>query len=179
MGPGKRVQDSVRVASASVQRGISHTGGPRAGSGNEIRSRYSLEEGGHRGGPSLQQRVRVLQPLLHRSKEGWGLRPILDLRLVNRSVTRLKFKILSSKSCKKFRSEDWFVMIDLKDAYFHISILPQHRKFLMFAFRGKAYQYRVLPFGLALSPCTFTKCVDAFLAPLRLQGIRILNYIDD
>ncbi|KAI2668460.1 ORF V: Enzymatic polyprotein [Labeo rohita] len=31
----------------------------------------------------------------------------------------------------------------------------------------------------ALSPRTFTKCVDAALAPLRLRGIRILNYIDD
>ncbi|KAI2668277.1 Transposon Ty3-G Gag-Pol polyprotein [Labeo rohita] len=79
----------------------------------------------------------------------------------------------------QIRSEDWFVTIDLKDAYFHVSILPQHRKFLRFAFRGEAYQYRVLPFGLALSPRTFTKCVDAALAPLRLQGIRILNYIDD
>ncbi|KAI2645959.1 Retrovirus-related Pol polyprotein from transposon 17.6 [Labeo rohita] len=52
-------------------------------------------------------------------------------------------------------------------------------KFLRFAFRGEAYQYRVLPFDLALSPRTFTKCVDAALVPLRLQGIRILNYIDD
>ena len=75
--------------------------------------------------------------------------------------------------------EDWFVTIDLKDAYFHIEILPQHRKFLRFAFGGKAYQYRVLPFGLALSPRTYTKCMDAALAPLRLQGIRILNYIND
>ncbi|KAI2646149.1 hypothetical protein H4Q32_030848 [Labeo rohita] len=69
--------------------------------------------------------------------------------------------------------------INLKDAYFHVSILPQHRKFLRFAFRGEAYQYRVLPFGLALSPRTFTKCVDAALVPLCIQGIRILNYIDD
>ncbi len=75
--------------------------------------------------------------------------------------------------------QDWFVTIDIKDAYSHVSILPSHRKFLRFAFRGKAYQYRVLPFGLALSPRTFTKCVDAALAPLRLRGIRILNYIDD
>lgn len=67
--------------------------------------------------------------------------------------------------------------IDLKDAYFHTSILLQHRKFLRFAFGGKAYQYRVLPFGLVLSQCTFTKCIDSALAPLRLQGICILNYI--
>ncbi|KAI2645709.1 Gag-Pol polyprotein [Labeo rohita] len=73
------------------------------------------------------------------------------------------------------KSEDCFLTIDLKDAYFHVSILPQHRKFLRFAFRGEAYQYRVLPFGPALSPCTFTKCMDVALAPLRLQGIRILN----
>ena len=79
----------------------------------------------------------------------------------------------------QIRSEDWFVTIDLKGAYFHVSILPCHRRFLRFAFRGEAYQYRVLPFGLALSPRTFTKCMDAALAPLRLQGIRILNYIDD
>ncbi|KAL0149293.1 hypothetical protein M9458_055331 [Cirrhinus mrigala] len=113
-------------------------------------------------------------------KKDGGLRPILDLRLLNRSVMRLKFKMLTIKQVvSQIRSEDWFVTIDLKDAYFYVSILPQHRKFLRFAFRGEAYQYRVLPFGLALSPRTFTKCVDAALAPLRLQGIRILNYIDD
>ncbi len=78
----------------------------------------------------------------------------------------------------QIRSEDWFVTIDLK-AYFHISILPCHRRFLRFAFGGKAYQYRALLFGLALSPCTFTKCVDAAPVPLRLQSIRIMNYIDD
>ncbi len=120
--------------------------------------------------------VRVLLPLLHHSEEGWGLRPILDLRLLNRSVMRLKFKMLTIKQVmSQIRSEDWFVTIDLKDAYFHISILPQHRKFLRVALRGKSYQYRVLTFGLALSHRTFTKCVDATLAPLRLQSIRILN----
>ncbi len=76
MGPAhcrERIQDSVRVASASIQRGVSRSGGPRAGSGNGTRSNYSFEEGGHRGGPSSCQRVRVLQPILHRSEEGWGL----------------------------------------------------------------------------------------------------------
>ncbi|XDV44749.1 hypothetical protein PO909_012989 [Leuciscus waleckii] len=87
--------------------------------------------------------------------------------------------VMEQEIVSQIRSEDWFVTIDLKDAYFHVSILPQHRKFLRFAFGGEAYQYRVLPFGLALSLRTFTKCMDAALAPLRLQGIRILNYIDD
>ncbi len=113
-------------------------------------------------------------------KKDGRLHPILDLRQLNRSVSRLKFKMLTLKQVmSQIKSKDWFVMIDLKDAYFHISIHPSHREFLRFAFGGEAYQYRVLPFGLALSPRTFTKCVDAVLAPLRLHGIRILNYIDD
>ncbi|ROL51349.1 Transposon Ty3-G Gag-Pol polyprotein [Anabarilius grahami] len=113
-------------------------------------------------------------------KKDGGLRPIIDLRVLNRSVKKLKFKMLTLKQIiPQIRSEDWFVAIDLKDAYFHVSIHPSHRKFLRFAFGGEAYQYRVLPFGLSLSPRTFTKCVDAALAPLRLQGIRVLNYIDD
>ncbi|GAA6098881.1 uncharacterized protein LOC116675969, partial [Tachysurus ichikawai] len=107
-------------------------------------------------------------------------RPILDLRSLNRSLRRLRFRMLTLKEVvTQIRSGDWFVTIDLEDTYFHISILPAHRRFLSFAFGGKAYQYRVLPFGLALLPRTFTKCIDAALTPLRLQGIRILNYLDD
>ncbi len=59
---------------------------------------------------------------------------------------------------------DWFVTIDLKDAYFRIQVIQLHRRFLRFAFGGKAYQYKVLPFSLAM---------DAALAPLRLQGIGV------
>ncbi len=77
------------------------------------------------------------------------------------------------------RPFDWFAAIDLKDAYFHVSILPRHRPFLRFAFEGRAYQYKVLPFGLSLSPRVFTKVVEAALVPLREAGIRVLNYLND
>ncbi|KAL0165890.1 hypothetical protein M9458_037734, partial [Cirrhinus mrigala] len=51
--------------------------------------------------------------------------------------------------------------------------------FLRFAFEGRAWQYRVLPFGLSLSPRVFTKVAEGTLAPLWEVGIRILNYLDD
>ncbi len=71
-------------------------------------------------------------------KKDGGLHPILDLRQLNRSVMRLKFKMLTLKQVvSQIRSEDWFVMIDLKDTYFHVSFLPTHRKFLRFAFGAK------------------------------------------
>ena len=42
-----------------------------------------------------------------------------------------------------------------------------------------AYEYLVLPYGLSLAPCTFTKCVKSVLAPLRERGICILASFDD
>ncbi len=71
-------------------------------------------------------------------KKDGGLRPILDLQVLNDSVMLLKFKMLTLRQIvPHIRSEDWSVTIDLKDAYFHTSILPYHRKFLRFAFGAK------------------------------------------
>ncbi len=86
-------------------------------------------------------------------KKGGGLRPILDLRVLNRALHKLPFMMLTHRRMIKcIQPQDWFAVIDLKDAYIHVSILPRHRPFLRFAFEGRPWQYRVLPFGLSLSP---------------------------
>ncbi len=88
LGPAdcrERLSYSVRRSAAAFQRNFSHISESWAGSGIRTRSDHSLEEGGHRGGPSSWQGVWVLQPVLHCSKEGWGLRPILNLQLLNHS----------------------------------------------------------------------------------------------
>jgi len=54
-----------------------------------------------------------------------------------------------------------------------------HRQFLRFAFRGRHFQFMVLPFRLSLSPRVFTRCVAAALLPLQSQGMKILPYLDD
>nr|XP_054607041.1 uncharacterized protein LOC129167074 [Nothobranchius furzeri] len=76
-------------------------------------------------------------------------------------------------------SGDWFTSIDLKDAYFHIPVIPKHRKFLRFSFKGVQYQFNRLPFGYSLAPCTFSKCLETSLQPLRTAGMRVLYYLDD
>ncbi len=134
------------------------------------------QEGCNRACPPGRNEERALQPVLHCTQEGL----ILDLRTLNRALPKLPFRMLTFKhilTCG--RGQDWFVAIDLKDAYFHVSILPRHRPFLRFVFEGQAYQYKVLPFRLSLSPRVFTKIAEAALAPLREVGICILNYLDD
>ncbi|KAI2644187.1 Transposon Ty3-I Gag-Pol polyprotein [Labeo rohita] len=100
-------------------------------------------------------------------KKDGGLRPILDLRLLNRSVMRLKFKMLTiNQVVSQIRSEG-LVCDDRSKRRLLPCLHPSSTQEVPeVCFQGEAYQYRVLPFGLALSLCTFTKCVDAALAPL-------------
>ncbi len=130
--------------------------------------------------PPAEMKSGFYSPYFIVPKKDGGLRPILDLRVLNRALHKLPFRMLTQRRIFQcVRPFDWFAAIDLKDAYFHVSILPRHRPFLRFAFEGRAYQYKALPFGLSLSPRVFTKVVEAALVPLREAGIRILNYLDD
>ncbi len=125
--------------------------------------------------PPAQSESRFYSRYFLVPKKDGGLRPILDLRYLNRTLMRRLFRMITLKQIlSQICPGDWFFSLDLKDAYFHIQI-----EFLRFAFEGVAYQYTVLPFGLSLAPRTFRKCMDAALSPLRQMGIRILNYLDD
>ena len=113
-------------------------------------------------------------------KRGGAMRPILDLRGLNKYLKKFTFKMLTTAALlSRIRRGTWFCTVDLKDAFFHISIYPPHRKFLRFGLDGQVYQYTVLPFGMSLSPRVFTKCTHAAIAPLRARGIRLDTYLDD
>ncbi len=64
------VEQAIAALCCHLSSGPSHSGGSRAGSGNGTRSEHSPEEGGHRGGPSSRQRVRVLQPYFFVPRKG-------------------------------------------------------------------------------------------------------------
>lgn len=45
--------------------------------------------------------------------------------------------------------------------------------------REQIFEFRTRLFGISLALRTFTRCVHTALAPMRLRGLRILNYLDD
>ncbi|KAI3360259.1 hypothetical protein L3Q82_014572 [Scortum barcoo] len=113
-------------------------------------------------------------------KKTGGVRPILDLSLFNKSIMERRFHMLTIKQVLEcVHQDDWFTSIDLKDAYFHVPIIPKHMRFLRFSFQGIQYQYNRLPFGYSLAPRTFSRCVETALEPLRRTGMRVLFYLDD
>ncbi len=71
--------------------------------------------------PPADMRSGFYSPYFIVPKKSGGLRPILDLRVLNRALHRLPFKMLTPKRIfGSVRPQDWFAAIDLKDAYFHV-----------------------------------------------------------
>ena len=77
------------------------------------------------------------------------------------------------------RPNDWAVSIDLKDAYLHVPIHPNSRRYMRFSFGGVIYQFRVLPFGISTAPFLFTKLMAVVASAIRRQGTAVLQYFDD
>ena len=73
----------------------------------------------------------------------------------------------------------YMAKIDIKDAYYSIPILPEHRKFSKFTLQGKLYKLTCLPNGLCSGPRKFFKLLKSPLVKLRLGYIKISVFIDD
>ena len=114
-------------------------------------------------------------------KKNGGWRPILNLKRLNANYLSAPHFRMDTVSDVRLliQKDDWAVSIDLKDAYQHISIVPRFRKYLRFGWKGKLYQFLVLPFGLSTAPLVFTKLTRPLAAFLRSQGIRCVFYLDD
>ena len=113
-------------------------------------------------------------------KTSGGFRPILDLSPLNTCLRKIKFEMDSPAAIRRsIQRGDWATSVDLKDAYFHIGINHLDRKWLRFTWRTNTFQYRVLPFGLSLSPWAFTKVVKDLIIFMRSQGVRMHAYLDD
>ena len=137
-------------------------------------------------------------PIFLVAKESGGWRPILNLKAFNKFVKPLSFRMETLrtvmdclgeahqqrlKTSEHLRdssmSETWAVSIDLRDAYFHVPVAPEHTRFLRFAYNGRAYEFLVLPFGLSTAPRVFTRIVRVIEAFLKIQGVDMHLYLDD
>ena len=113
-------------------------------------------------------------------KKNSQMRPVINLKRLNEWVITERFKMEGISTLKDLlKSGDWFVKVDLKDAYFTVPIEANHQQYLRFTLEGKNYQFTCLPFGLSCAPRTFTKVLKPVMTLLRSWGVRIIVYIDD
>ena len=74
---------------------------------------------------------------------------------------------------------EWVSSIDLSDAYLHIPIHPNSRKYLRFCYKSQVFQFTSLPFGLATAPQVFTMIVKEVKLMALSRGLRVHQYLDD
>lgn len=123
---------------------------------------------------------RFLQYILSGDKKNRDLRPIINLRPLNRYMVKKHFKMDTLiKFLNLVNKNDWAISLYLNDAFLHISMHPNHRKYLRFHVQGKAYQFKAMCFSPTQTPRVFTKIIATVPAYLRVQHIRLVAYIDD
>ena len=107
-------------------------------------------------------------------------RPILDLSKLNLFLKTEKFKMETPETIRtSLKQGEWVTSIDFKDAYFHIPIQEQSRKYLRFHVQGQTYQFKALTFGLSTAPLEFTVIAKEVKLMAIHRGIRIHQYLND
>ena len=125
-------------------------------------------------GPGFYSRI-FLVP-----KKNGKLRLIIDLSRLNTFLEIQSFKMETANKVRQaIQPNDWAISLDLTDAYLHVPIHRQSRKYLRFCLKGQTYQFKALPFGLATSPYVFTRVMVAIATYLRKRAIVLFPYLDD
>ena len=121
-----------------------------------------------------------LQPAILVPKPNNRWRPILDLSILNTFLNTESFKMETPETIRtSLQAGEWVTSIDFKDAYFHIPIHSQSRKYMRFHIQGRSYQFKALPFGLSTGPMEFTVVAKEVKLMALQKGIRTHQYLDD
>ncbi len=175
-----RLRDSVRQATSQVQRRSRDVGGSPERPCLARGDCCPPGKGCNRAGPSSRDEAGVLQPLLHRTQERWWPSANPGSASLEPGFTQAPVQDADAQAHDQMHSAPGLVCSDRPEGRLLSRFDPSATQtVLRFAFEGRAWQYRVLPFGLSLSPLVFTKVVEGALTPLREVGVRILNYLDD
>ncbi|VDI23882.1 Hypothetical predicted protein, partial [Mytilus galloprovincialis] len=146
----------------------------------KFRNKFSFGKRGYRKSTSQRTNDRFLQYIILVPKKNGQMRPVINLKPLNQYLRKQHFKMDTiSKVLNLVKQGDWAISLDLKDAYFHIKVFKNHRKYLRFSVQGQVYQFKALCFGPTSSPRVFTKVVSVVAAHLRKQNIRLAVYLDD
>ena len=121
-----------------------------------------------------------VSPIFFKEKNDGSFRLILNLHDLNCYIPYEHFKMEQiSNALKLVLKDDFFIKIDLKQAYDSVSIHPESRNFLQFLFNNDRYRYRGWPNGLSEAPRLFTKLLKPLLSFCRKLAFRMVCYLDD
>ena len=139
----------------------------------KLLSKRVIEPTGHSHGE-------IISDIFLRNKKDGSYRMILNLKKLKQYTSKIHFKMDTLNTVIKLIEKDCYMAsIDLKEAYYSVSIRPSERKYLRFMWRGTLFQFTCLPNGLSCAPRKFTKLLKPALSTLHLRGHVSSAYLDD
>lgn len=101
----------------------------------------------------------------------------MNLKKLNSFLAPPHFKLEDIRTATKLLHPGvFFAKLDLKEAYYAVSVDKHYRKYFSFAFQGRIFQFTCLP---STAPYVFTKLMKPVAACLRNLGIFCVHYLDD
>ena len=162
---GQIPSDSVRVQ-----------GPPKRPSPCHLYPVSSVKERNRKGGKCKISRV-LQSPVPSTQAPRW--RPVIDLSRLNTFLHVEKFKMETPIHQDLPDSRGMGIVDRLSDAYLHIPIHPNSRKYLRFCYKSQVFQFTSLPFGLATAPQVFIMIVKEVKIMALSRGLRIHQYLED
>lgn len=140
---------------------------------NQMLANGALHHSSHKRG--------FLSTMFLRKKRDGANRPIFNLKSLNTHVHAPQFKLLNHYRIPTvLNPNDFMIKLDISQAYYHIPIVPTHRRFLSLAYEGEILEMSCLPFGLASAPYAFAKITNWLAHWFRqTTGIKLVVYLDD
>ncbi|GBM30208.1 Retrovirus-related Pol polyprotein from transposon 297 [Araneus ventricosus] len=116
--------------------------------------------------------------VIARKKDGTP-RVCIDYRKLNKVIVKDRFTLpLIEDILDRLQGSHVFSTIDLKNAFFHVDVNKDSRKYTSFVTHEGQYQFLKVLFGLCNSPAVFQRYINTIFRPLINDGI-VLPYLDD
>ena len=114
-------------------------------------------------------------------KNNGKLRLIFNAMFINQFmvVPTFKYPQLHKEGREIFGYSSWAYGIDISQAFYHIEIDPNYRKYLGFFWNGKYYTFVCMPFGTAFGPWLWDRILCPVIDSLKSNKLKIMAFCDD
>lgn len=118
-------------------------------------------------------------PLVLVKKPDGSTRICVDYRQLNKKTIKERFPLpLIEDIFNKLQGAMFFSNVDMKNAYFHIKVHADSRKYTSFVTHNNQYVFNSVPFGTCNGPSVFQKFIQIVFRELLNEGT-IVIFMDD